>query len=121
MAKESINIHRELYKKVDISTVVDTEFKTFTRPVEEVDTDTVEEFFRLYDKLYFTIPTEGDANSHQYLLKQSSELTSLDTFSEDIQPILDEITQLRQELLAIEQKQFELDRNTVITVNNPTR
>ena len=121
MAKESINIHRELYKRVDIGTVIDTEFKTFTKPVEEVDTDTVEELFRLYDKLYFTIPIEGDTNSHQYLLKQSSELTSLDSFSDDIQPLLDEIAQLRQELLASDQRQFELDRNTVRTVNNPTQ
>ena len=120
MAKENINIHRELYKKVDIDTLIDTEFKTFTKPVEEIDTDTVEELFRLYDKLFYTIPAEGETNSHQYILNKSSELATLDRFSEDIEPLLNEISQLRRELLASDERQFELDRNTENTLNNPT-
>lgn len=120
MAKESINIHRELYKKGDINTLIDTEFKTFVKPVEGVDTDTIEELFRLYDKLFYIIPVDGETNSHQYLLKESSKLASLDRFSEEIQPLLDEISQLRRELLASDERQFELDRNTEETVNNPT-
>lgn len=118
MAKETINIHRELYKKTDINTVIDTEFKTFTKPVDTEDTDTVEELFRLYDKLFYTIPAEGEINSHQYILNKSSELTTLDRFSEDIQPLLDEISQLRRELLASDERQFELDRSTAKTTNN---
>jgi hypothetical protein len=82
--------------------------------------DTVEELFRLYDKLFYTIPVEGETNSHQYILKESSKLATLDRFSEEIQPLLDEISQLRRELLASDERQFELDRNTEETVNNPT-
>jgi len=110
MAKETVNIYKEVYKKSEVDTVIDTEFKTFTKPVEETDTDTIEEFFRLYDKLYFTIPTEGEDKSHQYLLKRSSELTSLEKSSEDIQPLLDEVAQLRQQLLNANQQIFELEK-----------
>lgn len=110
MAKERISIYKEVFNKREVNTVVDTEFKTFTKPVEETDTDTVEELFRLYDKLYFTIPTEGEDKSHQYLLRRSSELTSLDKSSEDIQPLLDEVAQLRQQLLDANQQIFELEK-----------
>jgi len=110
MAKETVNIYKEVYKKSEVDTVIDTEFKTFTKPVEETDTDTIEELFRLYDKLYFTIPTEGEDKSHQYLLKRSSELTSLEKSSEDIQPLLDEVAQLRQQLLNANQQIFELEK-----------
>ena len=110
MAKETVNIYKEVYKKREVETVVDTEFKTFTKPVEETDTDTIEELFRLYDKLYFTIPSEGENNSHQYLLRRSSELTNLEKSSEDIQPLLDEVAQLRQQLLDANQQIFELEK-----------
>lgn len=110
MAKEKVNIYREVYKKNEIDTVIDTEFRTFIKPQPEVNTDTVEELFRLYDKLFFAIPVEGEENSHQYILKRSSELTNLEKTSEDIQPLLDEIAQLRQQLLDANQQIFELER-----------
>jgi hypothetical protein len=91
--------------------LVETEFKTFTKPVEEVDTDTVEELFRLYDKLFYTIPVEGDNNSHEYILKRSSEVANLDALSEDIQPFLDEISQLREQLLIANETIFNLENN----------
>jgi|TARA_R110000796_G_scaffold68565_1_gene157049 hypothetical protein len=109
MDRESISIQKRVYKKEDIDTVIDTEFKTFTKNVE-VDTDTVRELFRLYDKLYYTIPVEGEDESHQYLLQRSSELTTLDKSIEDIQPLLDEVAQLRQQLLSANQQIFELEK-----------
>jgi|TARA_R100000030_G_scaffold22615_1_gene16277 hypothetical protein len=109
MARERINIIKSAYRTNEIGRVVDREFKTFTKPVEEVDTDTVEELFRLYDKLYFTIPLEGETNSHQYLLQKSSELVDLEKSTEDLQPLLDEIGQLRQQLLNANQQLFELE------------
>ncbi len=119
--KKQINIYREVYKKEDINTVLDTEFKTFTKPVEEVDTDTVQELFRLYDKLYYIIPAEGEENSHQYLIKRSSELVDFEKSTEDIQPLLDEIAQLRRQLLEANERQFEIDRSTARSTNNTTQ
>ncbi len=111
MAKERVRIQKQSFKSNQFNNLVDREFNTFTKPVILVDTDTVEELFRLYDKLYYTIPIEGETNSHQYLLKMSSELTDFEKSSEDIQPLLDEIAQLRQQLLDANEQIFELEKN----------
>lgn len=108
MAKERIRIEKQSYKRIQIRTSLDTEFNTFKEEVEEVDLDTVEEFFRLYDKLFFSIPVDGENNSHTYLLEKSSELTDFDKNTDDIQPLLDEITQLREQLLDANQQIFDL-------------
>jgi hypothetical protein len=109
MAKERIRIQKDSYNSNQFSTIVDREFKTFIKPAIEIDTDTVEELFRLYDKLFFTIPIEGEINSHQYILQRSSELTDFEKTTEDIQPLLDEIAQLRQQLLDANQQIFDLE------------
>jgi hypothetical protein len=109
MAKERIRLQKDSYNSNQFNTIVDREFRTFSKPIIEVDTDTVEELFRLYDKLFFTIPIEGEINSHQYILQKSSELTDFEKTTEDIQPLLDEIAQLRQQLLDANQQIFDLE------------
>jgi hypothetical protein len=111
MAKERIRIQKEVYRSDQFNNLVDRQFSTFTKPTVEVDTDTVEEFFRLYDKLYYSIPLEGDNNSHQYLLQKSSELIDFEKTTDDIQPLLDEIAQLRQQNLELNQQIFEEQDN----------
>jgi hypothetical protein len=111
MAKERIRIQKEVYRSDQFNNLVDRQFSTFTKPTVEVDTDTVEEFFRLYDKLYYSIPLEGDNNSHQYLLQKSSELVDFEKTTDDIQPLLDEIAQLRQQNLELNQQIFEEQDN----------
>jgi len=104
-----IQLQKTVFGKVDFSKVVDTSFKTFTQPVPEEDPDTPEELFRLYDKLYYSIDLEGDENSHRYLVNKSSELLNFDAVTEDIQPLLDEIAQLREENLALNQQVLTLE------------
>lgn len=109
MAKERIRIQKELYIKNQYESAFDTEFKTFIEPPVEVDTDTIEELFRLYDKLYYTIPLEGPVNSHEYILQKSSEISNFNKTTEEIEPLLDEIAQLRQQLLDANQQIFDLE------------
>lgn len=111
MAKERVRIRKQSYRSDQFNNLVNREFNTYTKPEVVVDTDTIEELFRLYDKLFFTIPIEGEQNSHQYLLQKSSELTDLEKTTEDLQPLLDEIAQLRQQLLEANQQLFELEDN----------
>ncbi len=111
MAKERVRIQKQSYRSDQINNLVDRQFSTFTKPQPEIDTDTVEEFFRLYDKLYYNIPIEGELNSHQYILQRSSELVDFEKSTEDLQPLLDEIAQLRQQLLDANQQIFELEQN----------
>lgn len=106
-----IKIVRTVFNTTEFTKVVDNSFKTFTQPIPEEDLDTTEEFFRLYEKLYYVIDIEGETNSHQYLVKKSSELLNFDTVTEDIQPLLDEIAQLREQLLSANQQILDLETN----------
>ena len=107
----NIEIRKTVCSTTEFNRVIDTDFKTFTQPVPEEDTDTSEELFRLYEKLYYTIDVEGEENSHQYLVKKSSELLTFDKVTEDIQPLLDEISQLREQLLLANQQIIDLETN----------
>ena len=104
MANQKIQIQKTVYNNAGLSKIVDREFKAFAEPVPEQDTDTVEELFRLYDKLYLEVPVNGELNSHEYLITRSSELVDVDIDNEAIQPLLEEISQLRTDLLAANQE-----------------
>lgn len=108
----NVPIVRTVVDKATFNKVVDNSFKVFTQPVEESDTDTIEELFRLYDKLYYTIDVYGEANSHEYLVNKSSELADFTKDTESIQPLLDEIAQLREQLLLANQEILTLQTTT---------
>lgn len=107
-----ITIQKTVFSTVEFNKVVNSTFSTFTQPVPEEDLDTPEELFRLYEKLYYVIDVTGDTNSHEYLVKKSSELLTFDTVTEEIQPLLDEIAQLRQDNLALNQQILTLETKT---------
>ena len=108
MANE-IRLKKTTFNKEQYSKVVDKQFTTFIPPTQEEDTDTVAEFFRLYSKLFYEIPTEGETNSHQYILRESSKLVDFDKDTTEIQPLLDEIAQLRRQLLDYQQQIIDLN------------
>ena len=107
-----VQIQKTVFNSTEFGKVVDRNFSTFTQPVPVVDTDTVDEFFRLYEKLYFVIDVEGETNSHEYLVRRSSELINFEANTEEIQPLLDEIAQLRGELLQANQQILDLETTT---------
>jgi hypothetical protein len=106
-----ITIQKTVFSAVEFNKVVNNTFSTFTQPTPEEDLDTPEELFRLYEKLYYVIDVTGDTNSHEYLVKKSSELLTFDTVTEEIQPLLDEIAELRQENLGLNQQILTLETN----------
>lgn len=105
----NIQIAKTVFSTDKFNKVVDTSFKTFTQPIPEEDTDTPEELFRLYEKLYYSIDITGETDSHEYLIKKSSELVNFDRVTEDIQPLLDEIAQLRELNLSLNQQIIDLE------------
>lgn len=94
-----INIEKTVYNRKEFERVVDRGFKTFVPPVEIADLDTVTELFRLYNKLYLEIPLRNSNSSHEYLIRRSLELVDLDEGDDQLQPLLDEITNLRAQLV----------------------
>jgi hypothetical protein len=105
---KSIEIKKTVFDNSTFSKVVDRSFNTFVLPPVD-NTDDVLTFFRLYEELYYVIDVLGETNSHQYLVKKSSELLNFDAVTQDIQPLLDEIAQLRGENLALNQQVLSLE------------
>jgi hypothetical protein len=106
---ENIPVQRAIYNKDRFPKVIDTQFRELnvTEPVApEV---TVDDFFALYDELFFEIPRDGDINSHRYILQREAEYLGV-KFADDIdvQALLQEITDLRQQLLAAETENVTL-------------
>ena len=111
MANE-VSIQKTVYNKQQFDTVVDRSFQTYAQPTLIEEEPTVDEFFVLYDKLFYEIPVEGETKSHTYLIQRSSELAEFTSTTEDIQPLLDEISDLREQILEYQ--------NQIIELSNPT-
>ena len=100
---KSIKIQKTVFDSTKFNKVIDRSFNTFVVPVTD-ETDDIATFFRLYEDLYYVIDVTGETNSHEYLVKKSSELLNFDAVTQDIQPLLDEIAQLREQNLALNQQ-----------------
>lgn len=106
MAK--VDITKTVYNKAQFNRVVGgREFTTFTLDGGGVSF-TVEDFFAEYENLFLSIPINGPSNSHEYLVRKSGELVGFQRTTEDIQPLLDEIANLREQLLQSRQENVNL-------------
>ena len=92
MSKD-IQIKKTVFTKGNFEKVIDRQFKTFAQAPEVEVERTVADFFQDYENLYYEI------EPHQYLIKRSLEIVDYDKDTEDIQPLLDEISQLRAQIL----------------------
>lgn len=98
-------LNRVVFDKQAYEKTIDTSFSQITPPTPPIEnTISVEEFFNLYNTIFYDIPKEGDINSHTYLVRTSGDYVGTETISEDIQVLLDEITSLREQLLAANQQ-----------------
>lgn len=104
----NIRTKKTVYNIDEFDKVVDRSFTTFVDNTEEEDRDTVEELMRLYEKLYYELPIEGERDSHEYIITRSSKLVNIERDLTEIQPLLDEITQLREQLLLANQQLIEI-------------
>ena len=56
---------------------------------------TVGDFFTIYQTLFYQIPKVGDINSHEFLIKESTEYTQFRAQQDEIDALLAEIDELR--------------------------
>ena len=109
-----INLNRTVFDKRKFNQSVDTEFSQLVPKEEDkfFDTNlaTIDDFFTIYTNLFFEIPKEGDINSHEFLIKESSEYINFEQINEDIQVLLEEITSLRTELLEKDRENLDLNQ-----------
>ena len=96
-----IPVQKTVFNKDTYGRVIDTQFHQLLNQevIEETPSYTVDDFFQLYDELFYQIPKEGDINSHQYILQREADYLGISISPDDIQALLDEITSLRQQVL----------------------
>jgi hypothetical protein len=96
-----IPVQKTVFSKDSYGKVIDTQFHQLINQDinEETPYFSVDDFFELYDQLFYQIPKEGDTNSHQYILQREADYLGISISQDDIQALLDEITVLRQQVL----------------------
>ena len=108
---EIINLNRKVFVKNQYEKVIDTKFSQLAYTPSSASLApivSIEEFFLLYNQLFFDIPKEGDVNSHEYLIKTSSEYINYNPINDDIQALIDEINVLQQQNLELNQQLVDL-------------
>ena len=99
--KQKVNLNKQVFSKTQYPRVVDTTFSQLTPastdPVATEDV-TVDEFFILYDKLFFDIPKNGN-NSHETLITTSTDYVGYNLLNTEIEALQQEISELRRQLL----------------------
>jgi len=107
---EQINLNKQVYDKNQYQKVIDTSFTQLISVTSSLVTSsippiTVDQFFQYYQDLFFSIPKLGDINSHEYLIKTSTDYIGTSQQTNDtIQALVEEITSLRQENLSLQQQ-----------------
>ena len=112
---EKVSISKQVFEKQQYRQVIDTSFTQLTvtagaSTAPPTPAQTVEEFFQSYSDLFFQIPKEGETNSHQYLVQQSSEYIGGQAVNQDIIALQQEITNLREENLQLQEQLLNLSR-----------
>jgi len=110
----NIPLQKTVFSKDAYTKVIDTNFNQLLTQLAVDDTlsFTVDDFFELYDQLFYQIPIEGETNSHRFILQREADYLGVSISQDDIQALLDEITSLRQQVLDAQTTINELTRAT---------
>lgn len=114
---ESVKFSKQVFDKNQYNKIIDTSFKQLgVKPtIEQIEeTPSIGEFFQMYNELFYDINEKGPTNSHEYLIKQSSEYINFEQSNEEIESLQEEIAQLRIELLEAQKQIIELQTETTL-------
>ena len=114
--EQSVKFSKNVFNKAQYEKTINTTFSQLKDPVQQqISTQpTVNEFFQIYNNLFYEIPEEGNTNSHEFLIKTSADYIGYENDSDEIQALQDEIASLREELLDLQNSQIQnltLDEN----------
>ena len=124
MANQKVDLIRKIYSKTEYPKIIDTKFSQLgvVSLNEQINnTVTVNQFFEYYNELFYDIPSLGEVNSHEYLIKTSGDYINFDQDSDEIEALRREITQLRRDLLqaqieraeALSGEKIDIDINSI--------
>jgi len=112
---QNINFNKNVFNKSQYEKTINTSFSELgVQSVQEQvqNQPTVQEFFKIYNELFYENPEVGDINSHEYLILTSAEYIGYENESEEIQALQREIATLREELLESQNDLVNLTTNS---------
>lgn len=115
--EERLDLNKKSFDRYQYEKVIDTKFSQLATslppPTPESifeainkNTPSIDLFFYNYSQIFFNIPKNGTTNSHEYLIKTSSEYVGSQTNTE-ILALIDEINSLQKQNLELNQKLIE--------------
>ena len=119
---KKVTLNKTVFDKNQYSQLVNTEFSIAAgsglgvgnvEPEEEPDVD---DFFEMYNDLFYDIPQSGEEESHQFLIQRSSEYINFEPNQDEIEALQREIAELRTELLNEQQKNIELTTGNAVSL-----
>jgi len=116
---EIVNLNKKVYAKNQYEKVIDTKFSQLATTPTSTPTVSIEAqitaFFASYDQLFYDIPKFGPTDSHEYLIKTSSEYINFVSINDDIQALIEEINALQAQNLELNQQLADLQIANVAT------
>lgn len=116
-AEKKVDLNKDVFNKSQYSNTINTSFEELgvKNIKEEIEEEvSIEEFFELYNSLFYDIPSNGEINSHEFLINQSSNYINFDITQVEIEALRVEISNLRQALLDEQVKNMELETGQTI-------
>lgn len=123
---ETISLNKKIYAKNEYEKVIDTKFSQLATTITPTDISTtnietqIADFFADYNQLFLDIPKFGLTNSHEYLIKTSTEYIDFNPINDDIQALIEEINALQAQNLELNQQLVELSTSTASSTNQQT-
>ena len=113
--EQPVSFSTTSFDKNSYNKVIDTSFTQLG--VKTIDEQialqpTTNEFFSMYNDMFYEIPELGATNSHEYLIKKSSEYVGFEANQEEIIALQAEIAQLRTDLLDAQKQNIQLQTGT---------
>ena len=128
MNNSRIDLKKNLYSKSSYNKIINSGFKNLGIKTYEEEVKkylSLEELFENYELLFFEIPQFGEINSHEYLVKKSSEYINFNENSDIINALQDEIAKLREEnlqkdlqILKLETGDENITQDIISSLNN---
>jgi hypothetical protein len=112
-----IGFIRKFYNRSDYNNFIDNTFNELNLPeppssvANNIYTDPqkqINNFFNIYDKIFYLIPELGNTNSHEYLVRTSGNLLNFDETDDSINLLQSEIASLREDFLESQQLVLQL-------------
>jgi hypothetical protein len=109
--EEKLDLNKKSFNKFQYKKVINTKFSQLatspsplTSPPPVSPSVLIDNFFQSYKQLFFDIPKTGATNSHEYLIKTSTEYIDFKVVNDEILALIEEINSLQKQNLELNQK-----------------